>query len=60
MCDMMIDMLPQIKCKFTSRKKVLKLRDPHMCSRFQEVFKAHVPAVETEAETSTEEIGAKL
>ena len=57
---MMIDMLPQIKCKFTPRKKVLKLRDPQMCSRFQEVFKAHVPAVETEAETSTEEIWAKL
>ena len=31
-----------------------------MCSPFQEVFKAHVPAVETEAATTTEEIWAKL
>ena len=59
-CDMMIDMPPQIKCKFTPRPKVWKLRDPQTCSRFQEVFKAHVPAVETEAATTTEEIWAKL
>ena len=45
-CDMMIDMPPQIKRKFTPRPKVLKLRDPQICSRFQEVFKAHVPTVE--------------
>ena len=51
-CDMMIDMPPQIKRKFTPR--------PQTCSRFQEVFKAHVPAVETEAATTTEEIWAKL
>ena len=37
----------------TPRSKVWKLRDPQMRSRFQEVFKAHVPAVETEAATST-------
>ena len=59
-CDMMIDMPPQIKHKFTPRLKVWKLRDPQTCSRFQEVFKAHVPAVETEASTTTEEIWAKL
>ena len=59
-CDMMIDMPPQIKRKFTPRPKVWKLRDPQTCSRFQEVFKAHVPAVETEAATTTEEIWAKL
>ena len=59
-CDMMIDMPPQIKRKFTPRPKVWKLRDPQTCSRFQEVFKAHVPPVETEAATSTEEIWAKL
>ena len=59
-CDMMIDMPPQIKHKFTPRPKVWKLRDPQTCSRFQEVFKAHVPAVETEAATTTEEIWAKL
>ena len=59
-CDMMIDMPPQIKRKFTPRPKVWKLRDPQTCSRFQEVFKAHVPAVETEAPTTTEEIWAKL
>ena len=59
-CDMMIDMLPQIKRKFTPRPKVWKLRDPQTCSWFQEVFKAHVPAVETEAATTTEEIWAKL
>ena len=59
-CDMMIDMPPQIKRKFTPRPKVWKLRDPQTCSLFQEVFKAHVPAVETEAATTTEEIWAKL
>ena len=59
-CDMMIDMPPQIKRKFTPCPKVWKLRDPQTCSRFQEVFKAHVPAVETEAATTTEEIWAKL
>ena len=37
-----------------------KLRYPQTCSRFQEVFKAHVPAVETEVATTTEEIWAKL
>ena len=57
-CDMMIDMPPQIKGKFTPRPKVWKLRDPQTCSRFQEVFKAHVSAVE--AATTTEEIWAKL
>ena len=59
-CDMMIDMPPQIKRKFTPHPKMWKLRDPQTCSRFQEVFKAHVPAVETEAATSTEEIWVKL
>ena len=59
-CDMMIDMPPKIKGKFTPHPNVWKLRDPQMCSRFQEVFKAHVPAVETEAATTTEEIWAKL
>ena len=59
-CDMMIDMPPQIKHKFTSPPKVWKLRDPQTCSRFQEVFKAHVPDVETEAATTTEEILAKF
>ena len=59
-CDMMIDMPPQIKRKFTPRPKVWKLRDPQTCSRFHEVFKAHVSAVETEAATTTEEIWAKL
>ena len=59
-CDMMIDMPPQIKRKFTPRPKVRKLRDPQTCSRFQKVFKAHVPAVETEGATTTEEIWAKL
>ena len=54
-------MPPQIKRKFTPRPKVWKLRDPLTCSRFQEVFKAHVPTVETEAATTTtEEIWAKL
>ena len=52
-CDMMIDMPPQIKRKFTPHPKVWKLRDPQTCSRFQEVFKAHVPTVETEAATTT-------
>ena len=41
-------------------RKVWKFRDPQTCSRFHEVFKAHVPAVETEAATTTEEIWAKL
>ena len=59
-CYMMIDMRPQIKLKFTPCPKVWKLRDPQRCSPFQEVFKAHVPAVETEAATTTEEIWAKL
>ena len=59
-CDMMIDMPPQIKRKFTPRPKVWKLRDPQTCSRFQEVFKAHVRAVETKVATTTEEIWAKL
>ena len=57
-CDM-IDMPPLIKHNFTPRPKVWKLRDPQTCNQFQEVFKAHVPAVETEAAT-TEEIWAKL
>ena len=55
-CDMMIDMPPQIKRNFTPHPKVWKLRDPQTYSRFQEVFTAHVPAVETEAATTTEEI----
>ena len=59
-CDMMIDMPLQIKSKFTRPPKVLKLRDPQACSRFKEVFRAHVPAVETEVATTTEEIWAKL
>ena len=59
-CDMMIDMPPKIKRKFIPRPKVWKLRDPQTCSRFKEVFKAHMPAVETEAATTTEEIWAKL
>ena len=59
-CNMMIDMPPQIKRKSTQRPKVWKLIDPQTCSRFQEVFKAHVPAVETEMATTTEEIWAKL
>ena len=52
-CDMMIDMPPQIKRKSTPRPKVWKLRDPQMCILFQEVFKAHVPAVEIEAAATT-------
>ena len=59
-CDMMIDMPTQIKRKFTPCPKVWKLRDPQMCSQFQEVFKAHVPAVETVEATTTEEIWGKL
>ena len=59
-CDMMIDMPPQIKRKFTPRLKVWKLRDPQTCSPFQEVLKAHVPAVETEVATTTEEIKTGL
>ena len=57
-CDMMIDMLPKIKHKFTPCLKVWKLRDPQTCSRFQEVFKAYVPAQDIEAATTTEEIWA--
>ena len=60
----MIDMPPQIKRRFkrrfTPRPKVWKLRDPQTCSQFQEVFKAHVPLMEIEAATTTEEIWAKL
>ena len=59
-CDMMIDTPPKIKRKFTPRPKVWRLRDTQTCSRFQEVFKAHVPAVETEGDISSEEIWAKL
>ena len=59
-CEMIIDKPPQIKRKFTPHPKEWKLRDLQTCSRFQEVFKAHVPAVETEAATTTEEIWAKL
>ena len=33
-CNMMIDMPPKIKCKFTPHPKVWKLRDPQTCSRF--------------------------
>ena len=50
-CDM-IDMPPQIKRKFTPGPKVWKLKYPRRCSCFQEVFKAHVPAVETEEATT--------
>ena len=57
-CNMMIDMLPKIKHKFTPCLKVWKLRDPQTCRRFQEVFKAYVPAQDTEAATTTEEIWA--
>ena len=56
-CDMMIDMPPQIKRKFTPRPKVWTLRDPQTCSRFQEVFKAHVPTVVTEVATITGNLG---
>ena len=31
-CDMMIDMPPQIKCRFTPHPKVWKLKDPQTCS----------------------------
>ena len=58
-CDT-IDMPPKIKRKFTQLPKVWKLRGPQTCSRFQEVFKANVPVVKTEAATTTEEIWAKL
>ena len=43
-----------------SRPKLWKLRDLQMCSRFLEVFKAYVPAVETEAATTINEIWTKL
>ena len=56
---MNIKLLTQQHLGFLSLK-VWKLRDPQTCSRFQEVFKAHVPAVETEGATTTEEIWAKL
>ena len=59
-CDMMIDMLSRIKRKFTLCPKVWKLRDPQTCSRFQEVFNAHVPPVVTEVATTSDEIWAKL
>ena len=61
-CEMMIDIPPQSKCKLTPHPKVWKLRDPQTCSRFQEVFKAHTKAVETEAAstTTTEETWGKL
>ena len=55
-CHMMIDMPPKIKPKFTPRPKEWKLRDPQMCSLFQEVFKEKV----AEVATTTEEIWAKL
>ena len=42
-CDIVIDMLLQIKRRFTPRPCVWKLRDPQTCSRFHKVFRAHVP-----------------
>ena len=59
-CDMKIDLPPQAKRKFTPRLKVWKLRDPQICSRFQESLKAHMSAAETEADTTCEEIWVKL
>ena len=59
-CHMMFDMPPKIKHKYTPRPKVWKLRDPQMCSHFQEVFKAHVHVVETEAATTMQETWVKL
>ena len=43
-----------------SPPKEWKLRDHQMCSRFQEVFKAYVLTVETEAAITIDEIWTKL
>ena len=47
-------------CDIDLPNPVWKLRDPHICSPFQEVFKARVPTVGIEAATTTKEIWAKL
>ena len=63
MPNMVIHMPPKIKRKLTPprpRQKVWNFQDRQTCSRFQEVFKAHVLAVETEAATTIEEIGVKI
>ena len=54
MCDMMIDRPPKSSAN-SPCPKVWKLRDPQRYSQFQEVIKAHLPAVETGVATTTEE-----
>ena len=55
-CDIMIDMPPQIKCKFIPHPKVWILK----CVADSRKSSNHVLAIETEAATTTEEIWAKL
>ena len=47
---MLIDMPNKMKCEFN----LWKLKDPQICSLFQKVFKAHVPAMETDMTTTTQ------
>ena len=55
-CDMMIDVPPKSKHKFTPRLKVWKLKDPQTNSYIQEVFNSHVSASAGVADAATENI----
>ena len=54
-CDMMIDMPCKSSANSPPSESVESQRSSNVI-RFQEIFKVHVPAVETEAATTTEEI----
>ena len=55
-CDIRIDVPPKSKCKFTTRLKVWKLKDPWTSNHFQEVFNLHVSTSAGVADGATEDI----
>lgn len=59
-CDMLIDMPPSTKRKFTPHRKDWKLKDDATCKHFQEVYQSHVSDSAMGAGATTEEIWANL
>ena len=59
-CDMQMARRPKTKHKFFPRLKMWRLKDPATCTRFKEVFKEHMLSPESEADSTAEEVWAKL
>ena len=53
-CNMRIDVPPKSKCKFTSRLKVWKLKDPH--NSYLQVLNSHVSVSAGVANAVTEDV----